>query len=68
MVSELSGKYNLRQYQAAVLILVLVEDGLGVCRPYGGRGLLHNVLILVLVEDGLGVALKCIINLLKLQS
>ena len=40
-----------------VLILVLVEDGLG---AYGNGGIIHNpptVLILVLVEDGLGVYL-----------
>ena len=31
-----------------------MEDGLGVCRPYDQRGIIHKVLILVLVEDGLG--------------
>ena len=35
-----------------VLILVLVEDGLG--ETVNGRKLLYKVLILVLVEDGLG--------------
>ena len=37
-----------------VLILVLVEDGLGVAR-FEAKGLeIFHVLILVLVEDGLG--------------
>ena len=37
-----------------VLILVLVEDGLGVEKTKKGRGPSKPVLILVLVEDGLG--------------
>ena len=53
MVSEPIGRF-VRPVLSTVLILVLVEDGLG------GKGLLFNpalvahVLILVLVEDGLG--------------
>ena len=38
----------------AVLILVLVEDGLGVSKMVIFISLLMSVLILVLVEDGLG--------------
>ncbi len=38
---------------SVVLILVLVEDGLGAMYLYS-RGEIINVLILVLVEDGLG--------------
>ena len=37
----------------AVLILVLVEDGLRVMTTYNNKGNLFYVLILVLVEDGL---------------
>ena len=43
---------------AAVLILVLVEFGLGVAYVDGICNLLNNVLILVLVEFGLGVDKK----------
>ena len=37
-----------------VLILVLVEDGLGATKELVIRNLVSIVLILVLVEDGLG--------------
>ena len=42
-------------FRGHVLILVLVEDGLGVCGIPGHRESSLLVLILVLVEDGLGV-------------
>ena len=45
---------NLKARVDAVLILVLVEDGLGVVRKKFDTSL-WKVLILVLVEDGLGV-------------
>ena len=44
-------------YNHTVLILVLVEDGLGVAQTFY-RTVLFNVLILVLVEDGLGEDIK----------
>ena len=42
-------------HRAIVLILVLVEDGLGAHFKYANPKEKQGVLILVLVEDGLGV-------------
>ena len=57
MVSEgLYAPYYLPR-ASSVLILVLVEDGLGVAQTFY-RTVLFNVLILVLVEDGLGEDIK----------
>ena len=55
MVSEplCSGSYS---YHSPVLILVLVEDGLGGGDPFSQKNSDSLVLILVLVEDGLGEA------------
>ena len=57
MVSEIFQKV-LKMLQKNVLILVLVEDGLGVPLPRKVATSLTPVLILVLVEDGLGGAHK----------
>ena len=54
MVSEKRNSTPLRKPQW-VLILVLVEDGLGVFELLIGWEIRDIVLILVLVEDGLGV-------------
>ena len=53
MVSELYK--NSKRNSGAVLILVLVEDGLGDKVLYTNGKAETLVLILVLVEDGLGV-------------
>ena len=53
MVSETS--VDVEWYEGAiVLILVLVEDGLGDLKSRPQRSRRFGVLILVLVEDGLG--------------
>ena len=54
MVSEWIKKRNLANC-VLVLILVLVEDGLGVHSAKLFIFMVEKVLILVLVEDGLGV-------------
>ena len=54
MVSESCTKSVKRSYDS-VLILVLVEDGLGDNRQSNNTRMHMAVLILVLVEDGLGV-------------
>ena len=59
MVSEVGG-VNLKDISTLVLILVLVEDGLGEAASQAALDELFGVLILVLVEDGLGVLLKVI--------
>ncbi len=53
MVSETLSQY-LDNIRGEVLILVLVEDGLGEYMDWGYNDELETVLILVLVEDGLG--------------
>ena len=54
MVSE--SKFEvMKDENGKVLILVLVEDGLGVCGRLSQEVWPVDVLILVLVEDGLGV-------------
>ena len=53
MVSETSEVYAIKKEDYGVLILVLVEDGLGGYEKDSKHRLL-SVLILVLVEDGLG--------------
>ncbi len=54
MVSEPLFVPLLRQHVLLVLILVLLEDGIGV-RQEKGIGRRGGVLILVLLEDGIGV-------------
>ena len=54
MVSEGEELYENRSFNKAVLILVLVEDGLGDLVDTRLYENLEPVLILVLVEDGLG--------------
>ena len=51
----------------AVLILVLVEDGLGVFDILADCTDWHEVLILVLVEDGLGVVDLLTLNLKDME-
>ena len=54
MVSE-NNEEDISVIEEGVLILVLVEDGLGVCHKSTPGIYVLSVLILVLVEDGLGV-------------
>ena len=56
MVSELTPQGTLAEAIRTVLILVLVEDGLGAAFLFSLHSLFLFVLILVLVEDGLGDA------------
>ena len=56
MVSEFNTDFVTLE-RVTVLILVLVEDGLGVSDESGGLPK-EGVLILVLVEDGLGAMKK----------
>ena len=56
MVSEINEKWRWRE-DRSVLILVLVEDGLGEWLSTRKTTIVY-VLILVLVEDGLGALLK----------
>ena len=53
MVSE-GRRYYIKVERCIVLILVLVEDGLGVLLKPTSTVTAIKVLILVLVEDGLG--------------
>ena len=54
MVSEPPQRRSFSLSCAVVLILVLVEDGLGVMYNMSEYVCIYTVLILVLVEDGLG--------------
>ena len=54
MVSEQNGLMFIATISPKVLILVLVEDGLGVRAIFSTDFVTLEVLILVLVEDGLG--------------
>ena len=58
MVSEGEELYENRSFNKAVLILVLVEDGLGDLVDTRLYENLEPVLILVLVEDGLGESFR----------
>ena len=55
MVSEINGYMSADDNNKNVLILVLVEDGLGALCCMPRIAVTSLVLILVLVEDGLGV-------------
>ena len=56
MVSEWALKSRRYETLREVLILVLVEDGLGADTAEAAANIAESVLILVLVEDGLGAA------------
>ena len=60
MVSEEEFFPRFESWSVSVLILVVVEDGLGDCWKLSQQYSLCWVLILVVVEDGLGVAEKCL--------
>ena len=63
MVSEDNLLGQFASEDAAVLILVLVEDGLGGNYHFFYKVIVNHVLILVLVEDGLGEEFKECLNL-----
>ena len=54
MVSESRTICAVKLLLETVLILVLLEDGIGGCHGLGQRTLVLRVLILVLLEDGIG--------------
>ena len=68
MVSELRPCEITQSLQYGVLILVLVEDGLGVRAEIAAATPTVVVLILVLVEDGLGAEVDDALRFIHLQS